>query len=856
MSIRKILIIILSISLNSSIYGQPWFPSNGEVFNTAILPRIDIKIDKDSLEWLYQNVSSDKEFEAQFVFPGGTDIDTLENIGFGLRGNTSRVSAKKSFKVSFNAFEKGRKYKGLEKMNLNGEHNDPSVIRSHLVWNFFIQMQVPGARSNHVDVYINNRFYGVYINVEHIDEEFVESRYGNNLGNLYKCLSPADLTYLGSDKDAYKNNGYELKTNTDADDFSDLINFTDVLQNTSSADMPVTIEPIFNMNAYLRYLAVEIFTGHWDGYSGNRNNYYLYNNAYTGKFEFIPYDVDNTFGIDWFGIDWASRDIYHWWNGDWYDLPLTEKAFGNQVYVDRYSYFLNELISNYADTTLYFPKIDALHDKISLSAEADPYRPLDYGWSFNDFSASYTKALGTHVKYGLKEYISVRIKTIQQQLVLNAIAPIIENVYHNFPAIAESIAIKANITDDEPNSTATLNFKINDEDWQTVTMTNRGNRLFNAVLPAFNESGKVLYFIEAEDESGNITREPFIGEYTINIGRSNVNLHINEFMASNQNTIMDNYGETEDWIEIYNAGAESVNLMGKYLSDDLSNKTKWKLPNVILQPGDYYIVWADNDTNQGENHANFKLSQSGEAIGIFDSFEHNYAPLDTINYGEQTPDVSFGKQMDGMWQQQQFITPLGENGNTDLAYINFTYNMNKQIIKGNFILDVDFIDIAGTFNDWQGSVKIYDGDADGLHAATLFGFAKGNEIQYKARMLADWSGGEFLDMGDTGNRRQTLLAGKNEVSHWFNDEPLGTHNALAISTVTIFPNPVRGSVFNIVSNNAIKSVEIYNSSGLLVNSIAGYLGNNIAISHQLKNGIYFITINTNVEQSHAKIVIY
>ena len=186
-------------------------------------------------------------------------------------------------------------------------------------------MQVPAPRSNHVELYINGRYYGLYINTEHVDEEFVESRFGNDLGNLYKCLYPADLTYLGSNPEDYKINGYTLKTNTDQDHYDDLIDFIYILNNTTSENLPADLEPVFNVNGFLRYLAVEIFTGHWDGYSYNKNNYYLFNNLFTGKFEFIPYDTDNTFGIDWVGGDWGPRDIYHWWKtGE--SRPLTSKS--------------------------------------------------------------------------------------------------------------------------------------------------------------------------------------------------------------------------------------------------------------------------------------------------------------------------------------------------------------------------------------------------------------------------------------------------------------------------------------------------------------------------------------------------
>ena len=109
-------------------------------FSSESLDRIDIVIDQDSLDIILQdgNQLSDYEFPATFIYTYlNTDsqivrIDTVEQIGFRLRGNTSRNSAKKSFKVSFNTFQSGRQYRGLDKMNLNGEHNDPTMMRALL----------------------------------------------------------------------------------------------------------------------------------------------------------------------------------------------------------------------------------------------------------------------------------------------------------------------------------------------------------------------------------------------------------------------------------------------------------------------------------------------------------------------------------------------------------------------------------------------------------------------------------------------------------------------------------------------------------------------------------------------------
>ena len=72
------------------------------------------------------------------------------------------------------------------------------------------------------------------------------------------------------------------------------------------------IDRVLNINSFLKYLAVNVLVGSWDDYWYLKNNYYLYNNSESGVFEFIPYDYDNTFGIDWVDQDWGNRDIYNW----------------------------------------------------------------------------------------------------------------------------------------------------------------------------------------------------------------------------------------------------------------------------------------------------------------------------------------------------------------------------------------------------------------------------------------------------------------------------------------------------------------------------------------------------------------
>ena len=137
--------------------------------------------------------------------------------------------------------------------------------------------------------------------------------------------------------------------------------------------------------------------------------------------------------IDFFNIDWATRNIYDW-TSDSHNNVLTNRILEVPEFRNRYSYYLQKLVNSYAHPDNIFPIIDCLKEKITPFAEADSYRTLDYGYSIEDFHDSYEEALGGHAKYGIKDYITARRNSILNQLQTPNIAPIIRRVHHS-PAI-------------------------------------------------------------------------------------------------------------------------------------------------------------------------------------------------------------------------------------------------------------------------------------------------------------------------------------------------------------------------------------------------------------------------------------
>lgn len=705
--IRKTFLILLFAGGAFLLPAQPNFPENGPLYIDTVVPRIDIFINPDTLDWLYEqgNLDSNIEFHAAFVFDNGIVRDSIYPVGFRLRGNTSRYAQKKSFKVSFNTFTSGGKYYGVEKLNLNGEHNDPSVIRSKVCWDILRKWEVPAPRANHVRVYINNNYYGLYINVEHIDEEFVKSRFDKNDGNLFKCLWPADLDYLGPNPDAYKleNGGrrvYQLKTNKEADNYTDIANFIDILNNTPDEELVCKLGAFFNVYDYLKVIAADILTGNWDGPIYNMNNFYLYHNTRSGKFEYIPYDLDNTLGIDWIGRDWGNRNIYDWQKHGDHVRPIYTRLMNNAEFREQYSFYMKKLVTENLNIDSLTQHIEETRTMISPFVAADPYYPLDYGYTFTDFLNSYTQALGGQVAYGLIPYLNTRMGSIIQQLENPDMKPVIKYIRHQ-RASASALQIRAFVEAQYPPLTAAIKYSINNETPLFTPLYDDGNHndgeagdlIYGGRIDAIPTEASVSYQVLVTDNATKEQLLPCIPVVVPAFGSDTPLLFINEFMASNDTTIADETGNFADWIEVYNGDEEAVWLGNKFLTDNLDYTDKWQMPDVALEPGGFALFWADGKPNLGQFHTNFKLSKGGEEIGIFSELG---TAIDERVYGPQTTDISYGRLPDGdnNWILFNNPTPGATNMPNAIAeeYKQAGFDIYPNPVKGKMVYFTSEID--------------------------------------------------------------------------------------------------------------------------------------------------------------------
>ncbi len=249
---------------------------------------------KTPIYWLflsnevYQNLlryPQSNDFVKGTVAIGGRAYD---NVGIRFRGQWARSWPKKSWKLRFN---KDNYFDGRRTVNLNSGYHDRAYIREYLCYRFYREAGCRACKAQMVQVYLNGEFYGIEVDVEQVNEQFLEANGLDADGNIYKSKQGGDLRKLSSES-AY-HGPYEKKTNEN-EDWSDLKEFADGLADTPSSEIHAFLHQNVPVDEILRYWAATTILQNWDSII---KNHYLYHDTNdTGLWYMIPWDLDRTWG--------------------------------------------------------------------------------------------------------------------------------------------------------------------------------------------------------------------------------------------------------------------------------------------------------------------------------------------------------------------------------------------------------------------------------------------------------------------------------------------------------------------------------------------------------------------------------
>jgi spore coat protein CotH len=232
---------------------------------------------------------------------GSATIDgtSFKDVGISYRGGKSFAvgSKRNAYNIKLNFINKNQNHQGYETIKLSNALRDPSMVREVLAYHIAGQY-MPAPKANYVKLFINDQYYGLFVNVESVDEAFLNKKYGSDKNTFLKCTpnvleeTPApegcknkiyaSLEYE-ENAQCYTAN-YELKSK---EGWDDLIGLASVLSKT-----PDDIHKILNVDETLWMLALNNVLVNLSSYSGQHSqNYYLYKSD-DGRFRPILWDLN------------------------------------------------------------------------------------------------------------------------------------------------------------------------------------------------------------------------------------------------------------------------------------------------------------------------------------------------------------------------------------------------------------------------------------------------------------------------------------------------------------------------------------------------------------------------------------
>ncbi len=337
-------------------------------------------------------------------------------------GNVTEIHYMMKFNETFDLVEGTEEYDALKKREVfeqeqllfkRNNTNDPSYINEIFSYQMFNQADVPVPKGTLAEVHIvidgrveNTHLYNVF---EHFDEEFIR-RYLQDIptkevGDLYKVswsgtLEPINDAWLYGVRD-WENNMrpiYALETNKDAPNYEYLVEYSHLFNQSNINDRKTFINDYFDVDTFLRTMAINVLTGNPDDYRGNGNNFLYYFDE-EGVMTYLPFDYDNSFGSGWPATEGhcnytLCNEIYEWgwlpWND--FSIPLWDNVimfeenriiyenylmeyietgvFSEQAYLDMFE--LAESLYG-EDHVMYYDKQFFIREKIRVVTEDVEY---------------------------------------------------------------------------------------------------------------------------------------------------------------------------------------------------------------------------------------------------------------------------------------------------------------------------------------------------------------------------------------------------------------------------------------------------------------------------------------------------
>ena len=304
---------------------------------------------------------SDAQMNGTYLRVDGNGIDVRYNVGVRNRGGASRVGPPNNYRINF---PHDQTFNGAVSLNLNSR-----IVHAQILGSAIYRLAgMPAAEGIPMQVRINGvnlaesggpDMFGSYVQMETINGSFPDRYFPEDRrGNLYRVIEvgteTGDLRFEGTDPAAYDGT-YSKRTNEEDNDWSDLIDLVDVLNNASDASFIDEVNRVLDLDQWLRYLALDALLGNLETglNSGRGDNYWLYRGTEDTRFKLIPHDLDTILGRGRTGQ--PNRSIF-----SYTDTPGLARLLTHEEVVPRYHQAFVDLIEEFYNPETLFPLFDHL----------------------------------------------------------------------------------------------------------------------------------------------------------------------------------------------------------------------------------------------------------------------------------------------------------------------------------------------------------------------------------------------------------------------------------------------------------------------------------------------------------------
>jgi parallel beta-helix repeat protein len=298
-----------------------------------------------------------EKYTENIYIPVTVVCNGVKNTGarMRIRGDTSREFPKKSFKIKL---DDDPLILGTDVLNLNADYKDPSYIHQYLASRLMNEAGLYCFKSQHIRLFINNHFAGLYLLIENVDNQFLRKRGLDTRANLYKANKDGACLSYYDKLDKY----WEVKSKgfSDKSDLENLINVLDTIEDSRYYEFA---KKTFDYDRMITIILMNALTANQSTWY---HNYYMYHDINnTQKWTMFPWDMDKTFSR--YGNIYFNQSSHYWQH----DNPFLEKACANKKIVQDIEIRLDELEKTVFEPGYVISVIDSLENLLTESVRQD-----------------------------------------------------------------------------------------------------------------------------------------------------------------------------------------------------------------------------------------------------------------------------------------------------------------------------------------------------------------------------------------------------------------------------------------------------------------------------------------------------